>query len=117
MSQTFQTGRGLYERTAQTHTAIIWIAGEAAEARRICRKHCVEINLCVTVTPTTFVYTGGCEKGVCVRLVNYPRRPCGKDVLEAQAMDLARALRTGLCQETFLVETPTSSTWVSTEAD
>ena len=36
----------------QTYTVDLFIAGDAAEARRICRQHCMAVGLCVTVTPT-----------------------------------------------------------------
>lgn len=51
----------------------IFIAGDFDEARDLCRAFCDEEGLCVTVTPTTYVYTGGEEDGVIVGLINYPR--------------------------------------------
>lgn len=99
------------EKSAPAHWASIWIAGDATEAERICRKYCVENGLCVTVTPTEYVYTGGAEAGVCVRLINYPRFPAEPSDINAKALDLARVLRVGLCQWSFLIETPTKSTW------
>lgn len=105
------------ERIVPAFYANIWIAGDAQEAERICRRYCMEVGLCVTVTPTTFVYTGGAEVGVCVRLVNYPRSPRDPQDIEAQAMDLARMLRVGLCQWSFMVETPAKAIWVTTREE
>ncbi|MAG24938.1 hypothetical protein CMI47_05100 [Candidatus Pacearchaeota archaeon] len=53
----------------------IWIAGDHAKAIETCRSYCDEMGFCVTVTPTTYVYTGGQEAGVCIGLINYGRFP------------------------------------------
>lgn len=97
----------------QTCTINIFIAGDASDARRICRKQCMEIGLCVTVTPTEFIYTGGAEAGVCVGLVNYPRFPSTADELWQKARHIAEALRIGLCQWSYLLVGPDKSEWVS----
>lgn len=72
------------------------------------------VGLCVTVTPTTFFYTGGAETGVCVRLVNYPRFPKEPSEIDAAAMALARELRDGLCQWSVMIETPQRCVWLTT---
>jgi hypothetical protein len=43
--------------------ATIYIAGPVAKIESVCRKFC-ERGMCVTVTPTTYIYTGGSEGGV-----------------------------------------------------
>lgn len=48
---------------APSYPVSIFIAGDPDAARRICRNFCDEEGLCVTVTPTTYVYTGGDENG------------------------------------------------------
>lgn len=90
----------------------IFLAGDAAMAREICRQHCMNVGLCVTVTPTEYVYTGGQESGVIVRLVNYPRFPCSDAELEGKATALAMALAEGLCQWSVLIQTPKNVTWL-----
>lgn len=41
----------------------IFIAGDPPDARRACRRYCNDVGLCVTVTETEFVYSGGAETG------------------------------------------------------
>ncbi len=73
-----------------------------------------DVGLCVTVTPTNFVYTGGAESGVCVRLANYPRFPSDIVKIDEKAFALARLLRDGMCQWSVMIETPTKTTWLTT---
>ena len=102
--------------SALTYTVSIWVAGDAREAETICRRYCKENPLCVTVTPTAFVYTGGAETGVLVRLVNYPRFPAPPAVINEHAYALARALRDGLFQHSVMIERPEESVWLTTRA-
>lgn len=76
------------------------------DAVAICRKYCDEIGLGLTVTPTTFVYTGGCEPGVIVGLINYPRYPLGGEAVERMAMELAGRLKEELKQQRVSVVLP-----------
>lgn len=98
--------------TEPTFWAEIAIAGNYDDARRTCRQFC-EDGLCVTVTQTTFIYTGGEQSGVLVRLINYPRFPSKPSEIEAKAMELAEHLRAALYQDSFTVITPEKSTWVT----
>lgn len=98
--------------SAPAYWAEIAIAGDYDDARRICRAHC-EAGLCVTVTRTTFIYTGGEQVGVLVRLINYPRFPSAPEDLFASALLLAEELRAGLYQDSFTVMTPDMSHWRS----
>lgn len=59
----------------------------------ICQKYCDEIGLCVTVSPTKFIYKSGCEDGCVVGLINYPKFPSTPDILTILACDLARLLK------------------------
>lgn len=92
-------------------SASIWIAGDHAQAIQACRAYCMDVGLCVTVTPTTYVYTGGVEAGVCVRLINYPRFPVLRDELRSKALHLADHLRCALCQHSYTVEFPDITVW------
>lgn len=96
-----------------TYTIDLFIAGEVTDARRICREQCKGIGLCVTVTETEFIYTGGAEAGVRVGFVNYPRFPCSPDELWAKASVVGEALKTGLSQWSYLLVAPDRSRWYS----
>jgi ferredoxin len=95
----------------------ICLAGDAAVTRQVCREHCMKVGLCVTVTPTEYIYTGGQEAGVIVRLVNYPRFPCSDAELEGKAQALAQKLADALCQWSVLIQTPKTATWLDRKPD
>lgn len=98
---------------ARSWYANIWIGGDHHAAVQACRQFCME-GLCVTVTPTTFVYTGGVEEGVCVRLIQYPRFMKTESELVDTTRRLADFLRATLCQHSYSIETPTETWWSST---
>lgn len=96
------------------HTSIsIYIAGDYDTAKRISREYCDQNGFCVTVTPTTYVYTGGEESGVIVGLINYPRFPKYFHELFKIAEDLAEVLCSGLNQQSYSIDTPTDTHWYS----
>ena len=97
------------EQHCETYWARIYIAGDVAHAKKIVRKYVWEEGLCVTVTPTDYIYTGGEEAGMMVELVNYPRFPSTpKDIAET-AVDLGMKLMEKLYQRSFSVMTPTDT--------
>ena len=97
-------------RTVTTYRAQIFIAGNIDQAKQVCREFCMS-GLCVTVTPTTFIYTGGEEAGIVVGLINYPRFPADPtDILE-KAEQLANLLRAKLCQHSFSIVADDTTIW------
>lgn len=100
-------------RTMPSHHVRIWMAGDLDKARDVCRRYCMEVGLCVTVTPTEFIYTGGAETGFVVGLLNYPRFPAEPEVLRDKAQALAERLRAELCQWSYLLEGSEQTMWVS----
>lgn len=68
------------------------------DVREICQKYVDEIGLCVSVTPTEFVYTGGREPGCIVGLINYPRFPSNHSKIWTYAARLAMKLKENLDQ-------------------
>jgi hypothetical protein len=94
----------------------IFIAGGYGQALETCRSFCDEIGYCVTVTPTTYVYRDGEEEGVVVGLINYPRFPDHPARIEDTAIRLGMRLKKALGQESFSVQTPTTTTWFSWRA-
>jgi len=100
-------------KTCPPYPVSIYVAGDLSDARRICREHTFAVGLCVTVTPTEFIYTGGAETGVCVGLINYPRFPSNAESLWATACGLGDALMRGLCQQSYLVQSSDRCEWFS----
>lgn len=100
------------ELSVPTYYAAIWIAGDYDQAIQACRTFCWE-GACFTVTRVAYVYTGGMEDGVCVRLINYPRFPKPESDIEGQARRCAEYLRVALCQWSYSIEMPDKTIWVS----
>lgn len=63
------------------------------EIRDVCQCYCDKVGLCVSVAPTTFIYTHGREDGAAVGLINYPRFPSTPEAITAHALRLAELLK------------------------
>lgn len=71
---------------------------ELHEVWEICQRFCDSESLCVSVTPTRFIFKGGYEDGVSVGLIMYPRFIKTEGKLKQQATDLAEILRQSMGQ-------------------
>ena len=100
-------------KTEKTWWARIYLSGPIDVAKQTIRAECLRNGLCVTVEPTTFIYTGGEESGIVVGLIQYPRFPAKKLALEARAVDLARKLRRSMFQRSVLVMFLDRTEWIS----
>lgn len=96
-----------------TYTVLIYVGGDLAEAKRICRDFCDEVGLCVTVEPLSYVYTAGETEGFRVGLINYGRFPSEPHVIFLKAERLARLLIIGLGQETASIVAPDKTIWLN----
>ena len=101
------------DKTELTWWAKIYIAGSIEMAKVILRRECLKIGLCVTIEPTTFIYTGGEEEGYVVGLVNYPRFPSSREQIDTRAIDLARKLRDETFQQSVMIMSPEVTKWLS----
>jgi hypothetical protein len=98
----------------------IFIAGADLKAvKNACRTFCDDeaktfgSGLCVTVTPTSYIYTGGEAEGVIVGLINYPRFPAEPGMIFAVAKALAEKLVTMDGHESYTIQTPDAAFWTS----
>lgn len=91
----------------------IFMAGAFDDAERICRAYCDESGFCVTVTPTNYIYTGGEEDGFIVGLINYPRFPREPEQIWARAEELAAMLCLNLEQQSYTIQAPDKTVWIS----
>lgn len=98
---------------SNTYWCRIYISGPIEVAKQVIRKDCLRLGLCVTVEPTTYIYTGGEEYGYVVGLVNYPRFPCEPEVLRSRAFDLMSQLLDATFQHSALLVTPEKTEWVT----
>lgn len=107
----------MISKTSKSMTVRIWMAGNYADAERICRKFC-KTGMCVSIHPTNYIYTGGEESGFCVTLINYPRFPVSElSVLKDKALGLAYELMAGLYQQSFSIEDPENTTFYSSRPE
>lgn len=100
-------------KTTPTWWAKIYMAGDIALAKNTCRNECLLAGLCVTIEPTTYIYTGGEEQGFIVGLINYPRFPAKVADIEARAEQLGMELMHACAQLSFSIMTPAETRWFS----
>jgi len=66
------------------------------EVYQLCKDYCDKVGLCVTITPTRFIYSKGAgisdgwEDGSIVGLIAYPRFPQSKYDIVGTAIELAK---------------------------
>ena len=101
------------EKTVHTFGFDVFMAGDLAQAKQVCREYCFAIGLCVTVEPLDFIYTGGEEAGFKIGLINYPRFPTTIPELRRRATELADLLMKRLCQHSYSIVGPDETTWIS----
>lgn len=90
-------------RHAQTRVVEIFMAGDVEHAKQIARLFCKQHPVCVTVTPTTFIYKGGEESGFVIGFRNYPRFPTDSYSLRSAAHDLAEMIRDASGQDSYMI--------------
>lgn len=100
-------------KTAPTFNVDIHMAGDITLAGQVIQRYAAETGLCVTLTPQSFIYTGGREEGFRVGFINYPRFPKEPADILSRARDLASVLRVQLGQHSYSIVTPTETIWVS----
>lgn len=76
------------------------------EVKKICEDFTNEVKDCVTITPTEFIYVNGCEPGVIIGFINYPRFPKDKKIILDRATTLARTCICKLNQYRISIVTP-----------
>lgn len=96
-----------------TYTVRLYLSGPIDVAKQAIRADTLRAGLCVTVEPTTYIYTGGEEAGYVVGLLNYPRFPCEPQRLEERARELMQKLLAATHQHSALMVTPAQSEWIT----
>lgn len=100
--------------TAKSFFATIHIAGDVNQAEFLCRQWVMR-GACVQITPCNYVYTGGVEEGMTVRLIQYPRFQRSEVEILEMAQELGSYLAQELCQISFSIETPYNTTYYQAE--
>ena len=101
--------------SVKTYTVRLYMAGDIETAKRLLRRECYPPNegLCVTVEPTTFIYTGGEETGFVVGFLDYPRFPTTDEALWNRAFSVAEKLIVECCQWSALLVAPGKTEWIN----
>lgn len=102
-------------KTAPSATVRIWIAGDYDAARAFTRRWCSEHSACWALSPVDYIYTGGEERGLVATLIHYPRflRTEPEATLMTEAQMFGEALMKELGQQSFSIEGPRETVWVS----
>lgn len=105
------------EQVVGTFWVRIYASGPIEQAKNVLRRECLREGLCVTIEPTTFIYTGGEEAGYVVGFINYPRFPSEQSTLWDRAVLVARLLLEETYQYSILVMSPTKTLWMTKRED
>ena len=100
--------------TRQTYWVKLYISGPIEVAKQELRAECLEEGLCVTIEPTSFIYTGGEESGYIVGFINYPRFPLPPEKINERARKVMLRLLKATHQQSALMMTPETTNWVTT---
>lgn len=109
-------------KTLPTYTATIYLGLEQRHdghvhsiqsVEEVCRAYCDFVGLCVTVTPTRFIYTNGNEPGASVGLIHYPRFPDGTDRVKQDAIRLAKLLKKKFGQRGVSIVLSDETIWIA----
>jgi hypothetical protein len=87
---------------SKTYWSRIYIAGDINAAKQTCRELTNDMGLCVTVKPSTYIYSGGCEEGLEIGLLVYPRFEKSVERVKEATSKLADLLMLELHQKTCL---------------
>jgi hypothetical protein len=91
------------------------------EAENILHEYCDEVGLCVTITPTKFIYTrddvssDGYEDGCEIGLINYPRFPSDPSSILKDAIQIAEEFLKRFNQYRISILTPSGTYMVESE--
>lgn len=107
----------MVKKRSRTCSIQVFMAGDIAVAKQRLRSMAYnERGMCVTITPTDFIYTGGEEAGFVVGIQNYPRFPSTQKNLGEFAAHVAEELRAVCCQKTALIVGPRWTRWLTQKA-
>lgn len=105
------------EKTEPTYQISIYASGPIEIAKQVIREECFHEGLCVAITPTTFIYTGGEEEGFVIGLINYPRFPSTTDKIMECAVKLAKKILDATFQTSTLIIEQNKTIWISKRED
>lgn len=99
--------------SSPTFNYAIYMAGDYAKAKQVCRVYCWNVGMCINIMPADYIYTGGEEAGFKIEFINYPRFPITEVALLMHAQTLAALLAEQLCQKSWSIVGPNETHWYS----
>lgn len=100
--------------TVPSWNVAIHMAGDIAHAGQVIQRRAIDEPVCVTLTATSYIYTGGREEGFVVGFIHYPRFPAERlDDITDKACELADVLMRELGQQSYCIVTPERTLWYS----
>jgi len=103
-------------REHETVTVDLWIARPKDDFKATGMMHCLQeyvnkVGLCVSITKTDFMYSGGWEQGWRIGFRNYPRFPSDPMELLAHAERVGKGMAEMGDQGSFMIEEVGGSTY------
>lgn len=101
------------QRESITHEVKIFVSGPIQLIKQACTEYCSDVGLCVTVTPTDYVYSHGEESGAIIGLINYPKFPSTPDEINKKAHELAITILNKTHHGSYTIQAPYKTIWFS----
>lgn len=100
-----------------TFKATLFVSGPYEKVKGICQEFCLR-GFCVSINRVDYIYTMGCEEGVEVTLINYPRFPSTEGEITKKALQLGEKITLGCHQGSFTLVCPSKTYfWSRREGD
>lgn len=103
------------KNTVPTFYANIHVAGDYDTARAACREITYTFGFCFQIHKVDYIYTGGEESGLLIRVINYPRFPRDPEEITNLVTEFGKIIATKLCQKSFTVETSTDTMYFESD--
>lgn len=103
----------MIQRTAPTYNVEIHMAGDINAAALFIQQVAAKKGLCVTISPQSYIYSGGREEGFRIGFINYPRFPSEPSEIFKQAYYLADWVADHIGQHSYSIVTPSETYWYS----
>lgn len=100
-------------KVAKSYNVEIHMAGDIREAGIFLQQVAARKGLCVSITPTSYIYSGGREEGFRIGFINYPRFPQKPEEILKRAEELADWIRDHVGQYSFSITTPDETIYYS----
>ena len=100
-------------KNCSTYWVKIHLAGPIEVAKQYIRRKAKREGMCITIEPTTYIYSGGEEEGYVVRFINYPKFTKNWSNIWDNALKLAHELKEETGQDSFTIVDPKETYWYS----